>query len=157
MEKNNVPLPPLKALACPSKPLPDWDGTYSGLRWNTYGVWNLSEYLDEPYRRTMADGSQFYVLARIPSPSRMTMLADTLNNQNKQSYTFFHFQNLMSQPLVSFRHGSRVNVWYPDGHAAGRSAGEFKTDMFDCLTNPAVKPWSGIRAYGTDYGTPFIL
>ena len=66
------------------------------------------------------------------------MLADTLNKEDKQSYTYYSFKNGTTQPLVSFRHGAKCNIWYPDGHAAGRHIGEFKNDMFDSLDN--IKP-----------------
>ena len=133
-----------RSLACPSLPLADWDGSYNGLKWNTYGIWNLTEWLPESYWRILDGGKhQFYKIDRIRRPSSLPMLADTLNNQDKQSYTFSHIQTGTTKPLVAFRHGNRTNAWFADGHAAARNTGEFADVMLDSLD--AVKP-------GTIYG-----
>ena len=133
-----------RSLACPSLPLADWDGSYYDLKWNTYGIWNLTEWLPESYWRILAGGKhQFYKIDRIRRPSSLPMLADTLNNQDKQSYTVSHIQTGTTKPLVAFRHGNRTNAWFADGHAAARNTGEFADAMLDSLD--AVKP-------GTIYG-----
>ena len=114
----------LRSLACPSLPFPDWDGTYDEIKWNTYGIWNLTEWLSEPYWKIQDGGNyQFYQIERIRRPSSLPMLADTLNNQGKQSYSFSHIETGTTKPLVAFRHGNRTNTWFADGHGATKNTG----------------------------------
>lgn len=133
-----------KILSCPSKPLQDWDGTYESIRLHTYGFWYLTTYLPESF---VCEASSYrsFIFNQIRSPSITPLLADSLDNTNKQSYTFSHIRRGEKHPLVSLRHG-KINVWYPDGHAAGRNIGEFRSDMRGCLRGPA-RP-SLIYAYG---------
>ena len=137
------------SLSCPSLPLPDWDGNYGSLKWNTYGMWNLTEWLQEPYWHWKVYGGkkvQLYSLDRIRRPSSLPMLADTLNNQNKQSYTFSHIETGSTKPLVAFRHGNRTNAWFADGHAAGCHTGEFADAMLSNLNK--IRP-GAIYGYAT--------
>lgn len=138
-----------KMLSCPSKPLPNWDGTYESIRLNTYGFWYLTPYLPEPFVHETSTYRSF-IFNKMRHPSRTTLLADSLDNTNNQSYTFSHIKRGEKHPLVSLRHG-RINVWYADGHAAGRNIGEFRNDMRNCLQGPA-RP-SLIYAYGEDSNT----
>lgn len=143
----------VKILSCPSKPLPDWDGSYETIRWYSYGIWYLTTYLPESFV-SEANNTRCFLFNRMPRPSQTTLLADTLNNANKQSYTFSHIRTGSTQPLVSIRHG-RINVWYADGHAAGRNLGDFRTDMRGCLNGPA-RP-STIYAYGEEPSTLILF
>lgn len=124
-----------KMLSCPSKPLQEWDGTYKSMRLHTYGFWYLTPYLPESFVRETSS-SRSFIFNQMRSPSMTPLLADTLDNTNKQSYTFSHIRRGEKQPLVSLRHG-KVNVWYADGHAAGRNIGEFRNDMRGCLRGPS--------------------
>ncbi len=155
--------PLMKSLVCPSKPLPDWDGTYAAMRWHTYGSWSLSPYLAESwwYER---NGQQVlgYLMDKIRRPSLVPALADTLNNEDKQSFFYHHSDSSYGDtpfaattgPMVSFRHGKRANAWFTDGHAAGNLTGEFRDRMRDGLTGRSTLT---IRGFGADYSTPFIL
>ena len=121
--------PLMKSLSCPSKPLPDWDGTYTGMRWHTYGVWNLTQYIGEKWWiGGTVNAAQSILLDKMSRPSMTPLLADTLNKNNKQSFFFHHsaIDSLIAstEPLVSFRHGGQANAWFADGHAAGHFTGE---------------------------------
>ncbi len=123
-----------KSLRCPSAAPYDWSGNYNDGKYNTYGVWNLTEWLKEPYWNFQNGGKlQFFTMARIYNPSSMPMLGDTLNNKQEQSYTFSHTKTGSSQPLFSPRHGDLANIWYADGHAAGRRGREVAEDMVSNL------------------------
>ena len=151
--------PLMKSLSCPSKPLPDWDGTYTGMRWHTYGVWNLTQYIDEKWWiGGTVNAAQSILLDKMSRPSMTPLLADTLNKNNKQSFFFHHsaIDSLIAStdPLVSFRHGGQANAWFADGHAAGHFTGELRDKMRNSLTGRSTM---AIYGYGTDYSAPFAL
>lgn len=151
--------PLMKSLSCPSKPLPDWDGTYTGMRWHTYGVWNLTQYIGEKWWiGGTVNAAQSILLDKMSRPSMTPLLADTLNKNNKQSFFFHHsaIDSLIAStdPLVSFRHGGQANAWFADGHAAGHFTGELRDKMRNSLTGRSTM---AIYGYGTDYSAPFAL
>ena len=151
--------PLMKSLSCPSKPLPDWDGTYTGMRWHTYGVWNLTQYIGEKWWiGGTVNAAQSILLDKMSRPSMTPLLADTLNKNNKQSFFFHHsaIDSLIAstEPLVSFRHGGQANAWFADGHAAGHFTGELRDKMRNSLTGRSTM---AIYGYGTDYSAPFAL
>ena len=138
-----------RSLRCPSAEPFGWDGTYFDGKYNTYGIWNLTNRLSEAYWHFRDGGKlQFYAVDRIPSPSQFPMLGDTLNNQRKQSYTFSHIKSGGTEPLISPRHDNRVNLWFADGHAAARSGAEFAAHLVVNLKNTVPGQVYGYNALG---------
>ncbi len=136
--------PSLKSLSCPSLPLEGWDGTYDGLRNHTYGIWNLTEWMDKPAAKepcwNFTDGGnlQFYTFHKMRRPSCRPLLADSRNVDKKQSYTFMHTQSGTTKPLVDFRHPDRSNVNFADGHVGSCTPGQFIATVLE--GQDSVKP-----------------
>ena len=122
----------LKQLYCPSLPLPaDWDGTFENLRWNTYGMYQPGEWI-VTLNGAVISQTKFKGLhiGRIRSATRLPILADTLNQNVQQCYTFYYSSGISSiNPLVSLCHADRSNIWYIDGHAAIRGRQQICDDI----------------------------
>ena len=118
-----------KSLRCPSAAPFDWPGSFLDGKYNTYGIWNCGGIV-EPYWANRDGGKlQFYIIDKIRHPSRLPMLADTLNSKLEQSYTFSRSMSGSTKPLFCLRHRERANGWFADGHAAARNGRAFTDDM----------------------------
>lgn len=137
----------LKQLYCPSlPPLSDWDETFEEVKWHTYGMFNPGSWLNVQGVREIVNTEIILYPGQFKHPTRYPMLGDSLNNQKAQSYSVYYAEIGSTGPLTAIRHRNRTNLWFADGHASARSAGEYVDDIIDTLeTTPGA-----IRGYDAD-------
>lgn len=126
----------MRVLRCPSAEPYEWkNGSYVEGKWDTYGMWNLTQWiLNTRFWNYAYNGKmQFHSVDRIPKPSSMPMLADSLRTSDKKQGSMFYHST--SMPTVAHaRHSNRINIWFADGHAGSRSPHEYANDMISNLT-----------------------
>lgn len=118
-----------RVMRCPSAPPFDSTLDFADIKYNCYGIWDLSKWLSEPYW-SYSENMRFYRTGRIPQLTRFPMLADSYNKDKLQSYSYFHSEQSTTKPLYHLRHSTQANAWFYDGHAASRGMMDFAQDMF---------------------------
>ena len=120
-----------KILRCTSMaPLEQWTESWAAGKYNTYGIWNMNYFTPTYYQSLLSGALQYYTLGKVKSPSRLPMLADSLNTAGeKQSYTFYPAYPSPSGPMVHFRHNNTANFWFSDGHGEAKRPSDYYSDV----------------------------
>lgn len=118
-------------LFCPSLPRPGWDGTYTGIKWTSYGMWNPTQWVAAPYwKHSGGNPPLFFKINQMRQPTVVQLLADSRNNSGTQVYSYRHNAlGAESAPYIHFRHGKKANAWFADGHASAVTTGTYIVNL----------------------------